>query len=88
MLAWVVFDKEHIRNAATLERRVALLCEPVMQAVLGEAGVTLDLIKEQTLAEQGAPITADKLLQRADKTDRYRAMARQTATCIVLAHSR
>jgi hypothetical protein len=71
MLAWVIYDREHIRNADALARRVATLCEPVMQSVLGEAGVTLDAIKEHTLAEQGSAITAAKLLQRADKTERY-----------------
>ncbi len=71
MLAWVVYDKERVRNANTLERRVSALCEPVMFFALGETGVTLDAIKEHTLAEQGAAITATKLLQRADKTERY-----------------
>ena len=71
MLAWVVYDREHIRNADTLERRVDALCEPVLREVLGQPDVTLALIKERTLAEQGAAITATKLLQRADKTERY-----------------
>jgi hypothetical protein len=71
MLAWVIYDREHVRNADTLASRVAALCEPVMQTVLGDEGVTLDAIREHTLAEQGSPITAAKLLQRADKTERY-----------------
>jgi hypothetical protein len=50
---------------------VDALCETVMLAILAEAGVTLRAIQEHTLAEQGAVITATKLLQRADKTDRY-----------------
>jgi hypothetical protein len=71
MLAWVVYDRLHVRNARLLEMGVDRHCEPVMKIVLGEEGMTLDAIKAQTLAEQGAPITATKLLQRADKTDRY-----------------
>jgi hypothetical protein len=71
MLAWVVYKKEGLRNADALEARVKRLCPVVVQMVLGEAGVTLDVIKEQALAEQGAAITSAKLLQRADKTERY-----------------
>lgn len=71
MLAWVIYDREGVRSAATLEQRVDALCERVLQTVLGEPGHTLQSIKEQTQAEQGAAITGTKLLQRADKTDRY-----------------
>ena len=71
MLAWVIFDREHIRNPAKLEIRVATLLGPVVETITGEQGITLQTVKDDTLAEQGAPITAAKLLQRADKTDRY-----------------
>jgi hypothetical protein len=71
MLAWVVYEQERIHNADALARRVAALCEPVMLAVLGEPDVTLDAISAQTTAEQGIPITAVRLQQRADKTERY-----------------
>lgn len=71
MLAWVLFMCESIRNPAQLERRIDCLCEPVMRAVLGEADVTLASVKAHTLLKQGAEITAHKLLQRADKADRY-----------------
>ncbi|HXG90534.1 MAG TPA: hypothetical protein VNJ02_19590 [Vicinamibacterales bacterium] len=71
MLAWVVYDREGVRNPNTLETRVDALLKAVTRNVLDEDGVTLATIKEHTLAEQGAPITATKLLQRADKADRY-----------------
>jgi hypothetical protein len=66
-----VYVREGIRNADALERRVTALCEPIVRTVLGEEGVTLDVIKARTLEEQGAPITAAKLQQRADKAERY-----------------
>ena len=71
MLAWVVFDRELLRNPDALERRVDALCEPIVRGVLGESAVTLQLIREETLRDQGLHITATKLLQRADKTERY-----------------
>lgn len=71
MLAWVIYDRERIRNAHALEQRIAKEIEATVAAVLGEQGVTLDYIKAHTLSEQGLEITAHKLLQRADKTDRY-----------------
>jgi hypothetical protein len=70
MLAWVVCRREGA-NTAQLWTRCRELCPHVVEAVLGESGVTLDAICEQTLAEQGAPITPAKLMQRADKTERY-----------------
>lgn len=71
MLAWVIYDKEHVHNAAALVARVDALYERIVRVVLGEERVTLDAIRQHTLAEQGAEITPVKLLQRADKTDRY-----------------
>src|SRR4051812_3772672 len=61
MLAWVVYDHEHVHNADALEARVDALCEHIMRVVLGEDGLTLAAIKEHTLAEQYVPITATKL---------------------------
>jgi len=71
MLGWIIFDKETIHNAERLEARVAELFPTVVEVITGEPGVTYKFVQEQTLAEQGAPITAGKLLQRADRTDRY-----------------
>jgi hypothetical protein len=71
MSAYCIFDREGIRNAERLEARVAWLFPAIVEAVLGEPGVTYQLVQDQTLAEQGAEITAMKLLQRADRTDRY-----------------
>jgi hypothetical protein len=70
MLAWAVYYRG-IRNPAALEQRVEATCESVMATALGKVGVTLDVIRAQTLAEQGVPITTAKLHQRADKADRY-----------------
>jgi len=70
MLAWAVYHRG-THNPTSLEQRVEATCESVMATVLGEVVVTLDVIRAQTLAEQGVPITAAKLHQRADKTDRY-----------------
>jgi hypothetical protein len=71
MLAYTVFVAEGVRNADRLEERVASLFPAVVEAVTGEQGVTYEAVQVQTLAEQGALITASKLLQRADRTDRY-----------------
>ena len=40
MLAWVVYDREGVRNLCALETLVAALCEPVMRIVLAEEGVS------------------------------------------------
>lgn len=71
MLAWVIYDRENVRNPRTLEQRLGMEIEAAIAAVLGEQGVTLDVIRAQTFAEQGLEITPAKLLQRADKTERY-----------------
>src|SRR5262245_27581627 len=71
MLAAELHIREHISNPDALEARIDAVCEPLMREVLGEAGVTLAAIREHTLKEQGALITASKLMQRADKTYRF-----------------
>jgi hypothetical protein len=71
MLAWAVWHHEGVRNPDRLAERVALLFAPVVGAVTGETGVGFESLCAQTLSEQGTRITAHKLLQRADKTDRY-----------------
>jgi hypothetical protein len=70
MLAWLVWSHEGRHSAAALETRVAALYPSIVLAVLGEQ-VTLAEVRATTLAEQGVAITAVKLQQRADKTERY-----------------
>jgi hypothetical protein len=70
MLAWVVKHREGA-NEQRLWRRVQDLCEPVIARVTGREGVTFDVLCEETLAAQGTPITPNKLMQRADKAERY-----------------
>lgn len=71
MLAWAVWHYEGIRKPVTLTQRVSEVFPFVVASVTGQEQVSFDDVCEQTLVEQGVPITADKLLQRADKTDRY-----------------
>jgi hypothetical protein len=73
MLAWAVREQERT-NTQQLWTRCDKLCPQIVAAVLGESDVTLDAICEHTLAEQGAPITPSKLMQRADKASRYREL--------------
>jgi hypothetical protein len=47
MLAWVVYDREGIRSAGSLEARVDALCEPVVRIVLGEPLLTLERCSKQ-----------------------------------------
>jgi hypothetical protein len=71
MTAYCIFDHEKLRNAERLEARVAVFYPGVLEKITDEQGVTLQFVYDETLAEQGLLITANKLLQRADRTDRY-----------------
>src|SRR5687767_418517 len=70
MLAWVV-KRDERANEQQLWRRVQELCEPVIARVTGRQGVTFEVLCAETLAAQGQPITPHKLMQRADKAERY-----------------
>lgn len=72
MLAWKIYIDENIASPTRLEARIAVLYPMVTDLILGES-VTLDAVRAQTLAEQGPgrEITPAKLMQRADKTERY-----------------
>jgi hypothetical protein len=72
MLAWKVRYDENITSPERLWARVAALYPMVTAAIVGES-VTLAEVCAQTLAEQGEGrvITPAKLMQRADKTERY-----------------
>lgn len=73
MLAWVVNERER-PGIDGLWRRVEHVCADVMQKVLGNEGITLRRLCDDTLAQQGAPITPAKLMQRADKAERYQEL--------------
>ena len=67
MLAWAVGQRYAGRDA--IWREVERTCEPVMEATLGEKGITLVKIVEETLAMQGVEITPNRLAMRAWNTE-------------------
>lgn len=67
MLAWAVSGGPYF----PLWNRVNEVCERVFEHVTGEKGVTFNLICRETFETQGLRITENKLVQRADKTERY-----------------
>ncbi len=46
------------------------MCESVILDVTGERGVTFEVLLARTKEEQGIEITPNRLMQRADKTER------------------
>lgn len=69
MLAWVIWDEEHLGEDA-LWVRTKELCPQIFGFITGKR-TTLSSICKQTEKQQGLEITPSKLHQRADKTERY-----------------
>ena len=67
MLAWVIWDNEHV-SADALWVRTEKLCPQIFEIVTGQP-TTFESICEQTLKEQGLEITPNKLYNRAHKTE-------------------
>jgi hypothetical protein len=72
MLAWQIWvDDDGTERVENLWDQAEFYCEPVIERLTGEKGITLARICEETLATQALEITPSKLAQRADKTERY-----------------
>lgn len=68
MLAWILKYAE-ARSGRDLWTRFEDLYPKVTHRILGDA-VSLKQLQEHTMATQGLEITPNKLMQRADKTER------------------
>jgi len=70
MLAWVIKIREHA-GEARLWTRMRDLYPAVAERIGGSLDASFDDLCARVLEQQGAPITPNKLMQRADKTERY-----------------
>jgi hypothetical protein len=70
MLAWTIVQHERA-NEARLWTRVHDMFPVVYASVTGNRPVPWPLVVRYVLLKQGATITPNKLLQRADKAERY-----------------
>jgi hypothetical protein len=66
MLAWAIYP-----GCSPISTRLEEVCPRIFEKLTGEKGVTFEKICRHTLETQGLPITETKLVQRADKTERY-----------------
>ncbi len=69
MLAWKIHQEER-SGTNDLWGRMHDLCASVILDVTGERGVTFEVLLARTKEEHGIEITPNRLMQRADKTER------------------
>jgi hypothetical protein len=70
MLAWTLVQREHL-SAQRLWNRMAEVFPAVYARVTGGPPIKWATVCRNTELKQGSPITPRKLMQRADKAERY-----------------